>query len=124
MLRENEAAYEATQEVFLAAWQGLRGFKGKARFATWLYRITYHQCLRVAEAQKREMSLRAELRAESARAQRPEQVVSVIAAGVRPQGISDMEICWKCATTNGCVALGYEASTIILAVSRDRGSPA
>jgi len=67
MLRENEAAYEATQEVFLAAWQGLRGFKGKARFATWLYRITYHQCLRAAEAQKREMSLRAELRAESAR---------------------------------------------------------
>ena len=54
MLRENEAAYEATQEVFLAAWQGLRGFKGKARFATWLYRITYHHCLRVAEAQKRE----------------------------------------------------------------------
>ncbi|HEX3271242.1 MAG TPA: sigma factor, partial [Ktedonobacterales bacterium] len=37
MLRENETAYEATQEVFLAAWQGLRSFKGKARFATWLY---------------------------------------------------------------------------------------
>jgi RNA polymerase sigma-70 factor (ECF subfamily) len=76
MLRENEAAYEATQEVFLSAWQGLRGFKGKARFATWLYRITYHHCLRVAEAQKREMTLRAELRAESAREMRPEQVVS------------------------------------------------
>jgi RNA polymerase sigma-70 factor (ECF subfamily) len=76
MLRENEAAYEATQEVFLAAWQGLRGFKGKARFATWLYRITYHHCLRVAEAQKREQALRAELRAESARALHPDQVVS------------------------------------------------
>jgi RNA polymerase sigma-70 factor, ECF subfamily len=81
MLRENEAAYEATQEVFLAAWQGLRSFKGKARFATWLYRITYHHCLRVAEAQKREMSLRAELRAESAREMRPEQVVSARHAG-------------------------------------------
>jgi RNA polymerase sigma-70 factor (ECF subfamily) len=76
MLRENEAAYEATQEVFLSAWQGLRGFKGKARFATWLYRITYHHCLRVAEAQKREMALRAELRAASAREMRPEQVLS------------------------------------------------
>ena len=76
MLRENEAAYEATQEVFLAAWQGLRGFKGKARFATWLYRITYHHCLRVAEAQKREQALRAELRVESARALHPDQVVS------------------------------------------------
>jgi len=76
MLRDNEAAYEATQEVFLAAWQGLGGFRGKARFATWLYRITYHHCLRVAEAQKRELALRAELRAEVARAWRTDQVVS------------------------------------------------
>jgi len=76
MLRDNEAAYEATQEVFLAAWQGLRGFRGKARLATWLYRITYHHCLRVAEAQKREQALRAELRAESARERRTDQVVS------------------------------------------------
>jgi RNA polymerase sigma-70 factor (ECF subfamily) len=76
MLRENEAAYEATQEVFLAAWQGLGGFRGKARFATWLYRITYHHCLRMVEAQKRELALRAELRAESARALRTDQVVS------------------------------------------------
>jgi len=36
ILRDSEEAGEATQEVFLAAWQGLRGFRGQARFATWL----------------------------------------------------------------------------------------
>ena len=37
MLRDTEDATEAAQEVFLAAWQGLQGFRGDARFATWLY---------------------------------------------------------------------------------------
>src|SRR5258705_12007294 len=39
MLRDTEEASEATQDVFLAAWQGLRQFRGDARFTTWLYRI-------------------------------------------------------------------------------------
>src|SRR5262249_12339319 len=37
MLRDAEEASEATQDVFLAAWQGLRHFRGDARFTTWLY---------------------------------------------------------------------------------------
>src|SRR5579883_2711684 len=46
MLQDDEDAGEITQEVFLAAWQGLPAFRGAARFSTWLYRITYHCCLR------------------------------------------------------------------------------
>lgn len=77
MLHDSEEAYEATQEVFFAAWQGLAGFRGQARFATWLYRIAYNYCLRVSETRKRDLALRAELLAESAREQRPERRVSL-----------------------------------------------
>ncbi|HEX6800782.1 MAG TPA: sigma-70 family RNA polymerase sigma factor [Ktedonobacterales bacterium] len=76
MLRNSEDAVEATQEVFLAAWQGLAGFRGDARFATWLYRIAYNHCLKVAERQRRDATVRAELAAESARAWSAEGALS------------------------------------------------
>ncbi len=34
-----EEAEDATQEVFLRVHQGLKGFKGRSRVTTWLYRI-------------------------------------------------------------------------------------
>lgn len=76
MLRDEDEASEATQEAFLAAWQGLHAFRGEARFVTWLYRIAYNQCLKVSEGQRRDSAARAQLVAESARAQRPESMVS------------------------------------------------
>lgn len=76
MLRDPEEASEATQEVFLAAWQGLRHFREEARFSTWLYRIAYRHCLKVAESRRRNDAARAELAAEVSRAQRPENVLS------------------------------------------------
>ncbi len=76
ILRDNEEAYEATQEAFLSAWQGLQGFRGQARFATWLYRIAYNYCLRVTESRRRDAAARAELLAASARELRPEQRLS------------------------------------------------
>ena len=76
MLRNTEDAVEATQEVFLAAWQGLAGFRGDARFATWLYRIAYNHCLKIAERQRRDATARAELAAESARAWSAEGALS------------------------------------------------
>ena len=80
MLRDPEEASEATQEVFLAAWQGLRGFRGDARFATWLYRIAYNYCLRLAAHKRRDAAVRAELSAESAREQAPERALSAASA--------------------------------------------
>ena len=64
MLQDYEDASEVTQEAFLAAWQGLPSFRGEARFATWLYRIAYHCCLRQLERRKRERDLQAVIQAE------------------------------------------------------------
>jgi RNA polymerase sigma-70 factor, ECF subfamily len=64
MLRDYEDASEATQEAFLAAWQGLPSFRGEARFATWLYRIAYNCALKQLERHKRERSLQAAMEAE------------------------------------------------------------
>ena len=67
MLRDSEQASEVVQEVFLSAWQGLRGFRGDAQFATWLHRITYNYCLKRIELQRRDAQIRAELKLELAR---------------------------------------------------------
>lgn len=80
MLRDPEEANEATQEVFLSAWQGLRHFREEARFSTWLYRIAYRHCLKVAESRRRDAAARAELAAEVSRAQRPESVMTTTLA--------------------------------------------
>jgi RNA polymerase sigma-70 factor (ECF subfamily) len=37
-------AEDIAQEAFLRVHRGLEGFKGDARFSTWLYRITYNLC--------------------------------------------------------------------------------
>lgn len=44
-------ADDLAQETFLRAYKNLRGFRGEARFSTWLYRIAYN-CFR-EEARKR-----------------------------------------------------------------------
>jgi RNA polymerase sigma-70 factor (ECF subfamily) len=64
MLQDYEDASEITQEIFLAAWQGLPAFRGEARLTTWLYRITYNCCLQQLERRKRERSLQAAVQAE------------------------------------------------------------
>lgn len=37
-------AEEVAQEAFLRAWRALPGFRGQARFQTWLYRIVVNLC--------------------------------------------------------------------------------
>src|SRR5690349_21974562 len=64
MVQDYEDASEVTQEAFLAAWQGLPSFRAEARFATWLYRIAYHCCLRQLEQRKRGRDLQAVVQAE------------------------------------------------------------
>lgn len=56
ILQDYDDASESTQEAFLAAWQGLPGFRSEARFPTWLYRTTYHCCMRQLERREREQA--------------------------------------------------------------------
>jgi RNA polymerase sigma-70 factor (ECF subfamily) len=43
-LGRDEDARDVVQEAFLRAYRGLRGFKGEAKFSSWLYRITLNLC--------------------------------------------------------------------------------
>ncbi len=44
MLRDADEAAEATQEIFLLAFKGIRRFRLDAQFSTWLYRIAANHC--------------------------------------------------------------------------------
>lgn len=43
-LGRDEDARDVVQEAFLRAYRGLKGFKGQAKFSSWLYRITLNLC--------------------------------------------------------------------------------
>ena len=45
MLGSAEDARDATQETFLAAFRGLRSFRGEAKVSSWLHRIAVNQCI-------------------------------------------------------------------------------
>jgi RNA polymerase sigma-70 factor (ECF subfamily) len=53
MLGSFQDAEEALQDTLLAAWQGLRGFEGRASLRTWLYRIATNRCLNARRAASR-----------------------------------------------------------------------
>ena len=44
ILGHRDSALDAAQESFVKAWRALPRFEGKARFSTWLTRITINQC--------------------------------------------------------------------------------
>ena len=45
VLKNREDAEEMAQESFIKAYRSLHTFKGKAKFSSWLYRITYNNCI-------------------------------------------------------------------------------
>jgi len=44
VIGREEEARDVCQEAFLRAFRGLPGFKGQAKFSSWLYRITLNLC--------------------------------------------------------------------------------
>lgn len=53
MMGPREDVADVVQEVFLAAWRGLGGFRGDARFGTWLHTITVNATLKRLKILKR-----------------------------------------------------------------------
>lgn len=43
-LGDSDRAEDVAQEAFIRAWRAISGFKEKAKFSSWLYRITLNSC--------------------------------------------------------------------------------
>jgi len=53
VLEDAEAARDASQEAFLKAYLGIKGFRGQSRFSTWLYSIARNCALDMARKRSR-----------------------------------------------------------------------
>jgi RNA polymerase sigma-70 factor (ECF subfamily) len=54
MIGDSAEAEDLAQEIFLKAYRGLGGFRGAARFSTWLHSIASHHCLNALETRSRQ----------------------------------------------------------------------
>lgn len=53
MLQHQEEVEEAAQDTFIKVYKSLGKFKGESKFSTWIYQITYNNCLDRLRKQKR-----------------------------------------------------------------------
>jgi RNA polymerase sigma-70 factor (ECF subfamily) len=53
MLRDREAALDATQETFIAVFRKADRFAGRSAFSTWLYRVAVNTCYDQARRRRR-----------------------------------------------------------------------
>ena len=53
ILGDPDDAAEATQDAYLKAWRGLKGFRGDSLFSTWLYRVASNAALSKHRTRKR-----------------------------------------------------------------------
>ena len=56
MLKNREEAEECAQDTFVKIFRSLDKFKGESKFSTWIYKITYNNCLdRLKKYKKKNM---------------------------------------------------------------------
>lgn len=53
MLRDREAALDATQETFITVFRKVDRFAGRSAFSTWLYRVAVNTCYDTARKRQR-----------------------------------------------------------------------
>ena len=53
MLQNREEAEEAAQDTFVKVYKSLQTFRQESKFSTWIYKITYNNCLDRLKKQKR-----------------------------------------------------------------------
>lgn len=56
-VKNNDDAKDIYQEVFLRVFKGIKSFRFKSEFSTWLFRITTNVCLSYKDKQKRQRAL-------------------------------------------------------------------
>jgi RNA polymerase sigma-70 factor (ECF subfamily) len=64
ILRDPEDAAEATQDAYLKAWRGLKGFRGDAQFTTWMYRVATNAAITRQRSRKRRQDREVQTEAE------------------------------------------------------------
>lgn len=57
ILRENDAAEDAAQEILLRAFEKMPTFRGESEFSTWLYRVALNHCLEKKRVLERRAAL-------------------------------------------------------------------
>lgn len=57
MLRDENQAQDATQEIFTKIFLNLGKFKGNSKFSTWVYSVTYNFCIDKIRKEKRSRDL-------------------------------------------------------------------
>ncbi|MEO0131244.1 MAG: RNA polymerase sigma factor [candidate division WOR-3 bacterium] len=56
ILKDNEKAFDATQEIFIKVYKNLHKFQGRSEIFTWLYRIAVNHCLYLLRKEKSKKS--------------------------------------------------------------------
>ena len=74
-VRDHERALDLAQDVLLLAYRGLSGFRGEAKFSSWLFAIARHRCLRAVRRPSLVRDEAVDLDALDDRSQTPERTV-------------------------------------------------
>lgn len=61
VMRNEEAALDVAQEVFMRAFEELPNWRGEARFSTWLYRTALNVCFERIRAEEKQRKIRDQL---------------------------------------------------------------